>query len=59
MLDDLDRALDDLQRSLANLSTISSVVITLRQSATKLLEPLKSVLHETRDAIDVTLRHLS
>lgn len=52
MPDALGTALDALQRSLANVSTLNNIVIAMRENTARLLEPLKTVLQDAREAID-------
>jgi ABC-type transporter Mla subunit MlaD len=53
--DALGNALQQLQQSLGDAATLNNIIIGLRENTDRLLEPLKSVLEETRDAIDRTL----
>jgi hypothetical protein len=53
--DDLDAALIRLRDSLGDLATLSNIIISIRRNADRLLDPLTSVLQETRNAIDHTL----
>jgi hypothetical protein len=55
---DLDSALLQLRDSLGDLATLTNIIIGLRRNAARLTLPLASVLVETRDAIDHTLRLL-
>ncbi len=52
---DLETALRQLQESLGDAATLNNIVIAIRANTQRLLEPLKSVLEEARDAIDRTL----
>ena len=52
MPDDLDTALDNLRQSLSDFSSLNNIVISMRASADRLLQSLKTVLIEARDAID-------
>jgi hypothetical protein len=56
--DDLDVTLVALQQSLANLATMASSIVSIRRNADRLLEPLKGMLEEARDAIDQALPHV-
>jgi hypothetical protein len=56
--DDLDVTLVALQQSLANLATMASIIVSIRRNADRLLEPLKGMLEEARDAIDQALPHV-
>jgi hypothetical protein len=53
--DDLDTALLALREAQANAATLTPIVINLRQNARQLLDPLKTVLEEARDALDHAL----
>lgn len=57
--DTLEATLRQLQDRLGDLATLNNIVIARLEEATKLLQPLKTVLTETRDAIDYTLALLS
>lgn len=52
---DLDAALSALRDSLGDLATLNDIIISIRRNADRLLDPLTSVLHEARNAIDRTL----
>jgi hypothetical protein len=56
--DQLDEALQQLRQIVANLATMTNIVIGLRQNTERLLGPLQSALEEARDAINTTLRAL-
>jgi hypothetical protein len=53
--DDLNAALVALRDSLGDLATLNDIIISIRRNADRLLDPLTSVLQETRNAIDRTL----
>jgi hypothetical protein len=52
---DLAAALVALRDSLGDLATLNNIILGLRHNAARLLSPLATVLHETRDAIDHVL----
>ena len=53
--DTIDTALTQLRESLADLATLNNICLWLRHNAERLLTPLATVLHESRDAIDHVL----
>jgi hypothetical protein len=55
MRDDLDTALADLQHSLANVSTLHNICMSMKDNTSKLLSALKSTLEDTRSGIDRAL----
>jgi hypothetical protein len=55
---DLDAALVTLRDSMGDLSTLTNIILGLRRSADRLMEPMTTVLIETRDAINTVLQHL-
>jgi hypothetical protein len=52
MPDDLDRTLAELRRNLSNAQLMGNTIVALRDNTTRLGEPFREILQETRDAID-------
>jgi len=55
MPSDLEQALVTLQDALSDAATVTNITLALRSYLTRLADPLRTILLETRDAIDHVL----